>query len=64
VVDGGFLVSSKTGKNINESMEFLLNKIIERLEGMKNTKKFEDLFIPKYGRLLCKKDNLLKFINK
>ena len=34
--DNGFLGSSKTGKNINESFEYLLNEIIERMKFMKN----------------------------
>ena len=59
-INGGFLVSSKTGKNINEYMEILLNKIIERLKGRKN----KDLLISKSGRLLFKKDKPLKFINE
>ena len=32
--DGGFTVSSKEGININESFEFLMNTIIERMELM------------------------------
>ena len=34
--DGGFLVSSKLGENINESAEYLIDKIIERMEIIKD----------------------------
>ena len=34
--DGGFLVSSKLGENINESAEYLIDKIIERMELIKD----------------------------
>ena len=37
--DGQFLCSSKTGKNINESMEYLLNIIINRMEKIEKTNK-------------------------
>jgi len=39
--DGGFLVSSKLGENINESVEYLIDKIIERMELVKD----EDIII-------------------
>ena len=37
--DHGFLVSSKTGENINESMEFLLNEIIKRIKKLEDGRK-------------------------
>ena len=39
--DGGFLVSSKLGENINESVQYLIDKIIERMELVKD----EDIII-------------------
>lgn len=41
--NGCFRVSAKTGKNINESMIFLIQTIIDRLEGANNEGK-EDAF--------------------
>lgn len=32
--DGGFRTSAKTGKNISESMEFLIKQIIKKLEDL------------------------------
>ena len=37
--DGGFLVSAKTGENINESMEYLLNEIIKRMKKVEDGNK-------------------------
>ena len=38
----GFRVSSKTGKNVNESMEFLIKKIIKRMEIITENKIIEE----------------------
>jgi len=43
---GGFRVSSKTGKNVNESMEFLIKKIIRKREDYDEKKLNENLEIP------------------
>ena len=44
---GAFRVSAKTGFNVNESMEYLINNIIERIEPKQPEKKkgfFSKLF--------------------
>ena len=44
---GAFRTSSKTGFNVNESMEFLINNIIERIEKKQQPEKkgfFQKLF--------------------
>ena len=44
---GAFRVSAKTGFNVNESMEYLINNIIERMEPKQPEKKkgfFSKLF--------------------
>jgi len=51
IFDDGFSVSSKEGKNINESFEFLMNRIIERLE-----------IVLKSGKYMLGQDNELDII--
>ena len=40
--NGGFRISAKEGKNINEALEFLICNIIKRMENMKS--KSENIF--------------------
>ena len=46
---GAFRVSAKTGFNVNESMEYLINNIIERMEP-KETEKKKGFFNKLFGK--------------
>ncbi|MCQ2817043.1 MAG: hypothetical protein MJ252_07240 [archaeon] len=56
---GCFRASAKTGKNINESMVFLIQAIIDRLEGATNEGK-EDAFTTKRNNVTLNEENHTK----